>query len=95
MLEVEHLDLFYGDVQALEDVSLGVAEGEIAAIVGANGAGKSSLIRAIFGMARMRRGRIRFRNRDITGLPPHRICDLGLGQVAEGRQIFPNMTVLE
>src|ERR1700691_1743930 len=95
MLEVAHLDLFYGDAQALDDVSLSVAEGEIVAIVGANGAGKTSLIRAIFGMARARAGWIRFRGEDIARAPPHRICDMGLGQVAEGRQIFPNMTVLE
>jgi branched-chain amino acid transport system ATP-binding protein len=95
MLEVEHLDLFYGDAQALDDVSLAVNEGEIVAIVGANGAGKTSLIRAIFGMARARAGSVRFRGQDIGRWPPHRICDMGLGQVAEGRMIFPNMTVLE
>ncbi len=95
MLEVANLDLFYGDAQALDDVSLRVDEGEIVAIVGANGAGKSSLIRTIFGMARARRGTIRFRDADIYGAPPHRICDMGLGQVAEGRQIFPNMSVAE
>jgi branched-chain amino acid transport system ATP-binding protein len=95
MLEVTNLDLFYGDAQALDDVSLSVAEGEIVAIVGANGAGKSSLIRTIFGMERARRGTIRFRGQEISGLPPHRICNLGLGQVAEGRQIFPSMSVIE
>ena len=95
MLEVTNLDLFYGDAQALDDVSLRVAEGEIVAIVGANGAGKSSLIRTIFGMERARRGTIRFRGQEISGLPPHRICNLGLGQVAEGRQIFPSMSVIE
>jgi branched-chain amino acid transport system ATP-binding protein len=95
MLEVAHLDLSYGDTPALDDVSLGVGEGEIVAIVGANGAGKTSLIRAIFGMARARRGSVRFRGAEILGAPPHRICDAGLGQVAEGRQIFPNMSVIE
>jgi branched-chain amino acid transport system ATP-binding protein len=95
MLEVANLDLFYGDAQALDDVSLEVKEGEIVAIVGANGAGKSSLIRTIFGMARARSGSIRFLGQDISAAPPHRICDMGLGQVAEGRQIFPNMSVIE
>ena len=95
MLEVAGLDLFYGDAQALDEVSLEVAEGEIVAIVGANGAGKSSLIRTIFGMERARRGSIRFRGTEIAGAPPHRICDMGLGQVAEGRQIFPNMSVID
>jgi len=95
MLEVENLDLFYGDAQALDGVSLAVAEGEVVAIVGANGAGKSSLIRTIFGMHRPARGAIRFLGQEIAAAPSHRICDMGLGQVAEGRQIFGNMTVLE
>jgi branched-chain amino acid transport system ATP-binding protein len=93
MLDLTDIDLFYGDAQALDGVSLTVAEGEIVAIIGANGAGKSSLIRTVFGMERPRRGSIRFEGRDIAGWPPHRICDLGIGQVAEGRQIFPNMSV--
>ncbi|HEX7969498.1 MAG TPA: ABC transporter ATP-binding protein [Stellaceae bacterium] len=95
MLSVRDLDLFYGDAQALDGVSLDVAAGEIVAIVGANGAGKSSLIRAIFGMEKPARGSIRFEDRDITRLPAHVVCNLGLGQVAEGRQIFPNMTAQE
>jgi branched-chain amino acid transport system ATP-binding protein len=95
MLTVEALDLFYGDVQALDGVSLDVRAGEIVAIVGANGAGKTSLIRAIAGIHRPRSGRIRFEERDIAGEPSHRVCALGIGQVAEGRQVFPTMTVLE
>ena len=95
ILQVEGLDLFYGDAQALDDVSLGAQEGELIAIVGANGAGKSSLIRTIAGIETARRGRIAFRGRDIAGLPSFRICNLGIGQVAEGRQIFPSMTVEE
>jgi branched-chain amino acid transport system ATP-binding protein len=95
MLQVENLDLYYGDAQALDRVTLEVPEGEIVAIVGANGAGKSSLIRTIAGIERARAGAIRFRGRDIAGLPSHRICDLGIGQVAEGRQVFPSLTVEE
>ena len=95
MLEIRNVDLFYGDAQALDQVSLEVGEGEVVAIVGANGAGKSSLIRTIFGMHRPARGEIRFQGSNLVGEPPHRICDLGIGQVAEGRQIFPNMTVGE
>jgi branched-chain amino acid transport system ATP-binding protein len=95
MLQVANLDLFYGDAQALDDVALDIAEGEIVAIVGANGAGKTSLIRTIAGMQRPSRGAIRFEGAEIAGEPSHRICDLGIGQVAEGRQIFPNMSVLE
>ena len=95
MLELSELDLFYGDAQALASVSLEIAEGELVAIVGSNGAGKTSLIRTIFGMEKPVRGSIRFEGRDIAGEPPHRVCDLGIGQVAEGRQIFPNMTVID
>jgi branched-chain amino acid transport system ATP-binding protein len=95
ILEVESLDLFYGDAQALDAISIAAEEGELVAIVGANGAGKSSLIRTIAGIESPRAGRIRFRAKDITGLPSHRICNLGIGQVAEGRQIFPSLTVEE
>ena len=95
MLAVEHLDVSYGDVRALDDVSLEVAEGAIVAIVGANGAGKTTLIRTIAGMHRPRRGRILLRNQDIAGLPSHRVCNLGVGQVAEGRQVFPTLSVAE
>jgi branched-chain amino acid transport system ATP-binding protein len=95
MLAIENLDVSYGDVRALDDVSLEVAEGAIVAIVGANGAGKTSLIRTIAGMLRPRGGRIRLRNTDIAGLPSHRVCNLGIGQVAEGRQVFPTLTVAE
>ncbi len=95
MLSVSDLDLFYGDAQALADVSLEVRQGEIVAIVGANGAGKSSLIRAIAGIEQPRRGRIVFKDKTISGLESHEICNLGIGQVAEGRQVFPGLTVLE
>ena len=95
ILEVQQLDLFYGDAQALDSVSLEVAEGEIVSIVGANGAGKSSLIRAIAGIEKPRAGRILYRGRDITGRESFAVCDLGIGQVAEGRQIFPTLTVAE
>ena len=95
MLRVEHLDVFHGDAQALDDVSLEIDEGAIVAIVGANGAGKTSLIRTIAGMHRPARGRIVFRGTDITGWQSHRVCNLGIGQVAEGRQVFPSLSVAE
>ena len=95
MLRVENLSVFYGDAQALDDVSLAVDEGAIVAIVGANGAGKTSLIRTIAGMHRPASGRIMFRDTNIAGLPSHQVCNLGVGQVAEGRQIFPSLTVSE
>jgi branched-chain amino acid transport system ATP-binding protein len=95
MLAVENLDLFYGDAQALDRVSLDVPRGSIVAIVGANGAGKSSLIRSIAGIERARAGRITFKGRDTTRLESHQICNLGIGQVAEGRQVFPTLNVEE
>jgi branched-chain amino acid transport system ATP-binding protein len=95
MLTVENLEVSYGDVRALDGVSLEVEEGAIVAIVGANGAGKTTLIRTIAGMLRPQAGRITLRQESIEGLPSHRICNLGIGQVAEGRQIFPTLTVLE
>lgn len=95
MLAVEGIDVFHGDARALDGVSLSVEEGAIVAIVGANGAGKTSLIRTIAGMHRPTAGRIRFRGTEIGGWPSHRVCNLGIGQVAEGRQIFPTLTVAE
>ena len=95
MLSVENLDVFHGDAQALDGVSLEVDEGDIIAIVGANGAGKTSLIRTIAGMHTPAAGRIAYRGKDITGWPSHRVCNLGIGQVAEGRQIFPSLSVAE
>jgi branched-chain amino acid transport system ATP-binding protein len=95
MLSVRDLDVFYGDAQALDGVSIDVAQGTVVAIVGANGAGKTSLIRTIAGMQRPARGRIEFRDADIAGWPSHRVCNVGIGQVAEGRQIFPTLTVGE
>jgi len=95
MLSIKELDLFYGDAQALDRVSLDVPRGEIVAIIGANGAGKSSLIRAIAGIESARSGSISFDQKEILGLESHVICNLGIGQVAEGRQVFPTLTVLE
>ena len=95
MLTIENLDVFYGDAQALDRVSLTIDEGAIVAIVGANGAGKTSLIRTIAGMQSPAHGRILYRGIEITGWPSHKICDLGIGQVAEGRQVFPSLSVAE
>jgi len=95
MLSVENLDVFYGDAQALDGVSLEVEEGAQHSSDGANGAGKTSLIRTIAGMLRPARGAIRYRGSGIAGWPSHRVCNLGIGQVAEGRQVFPTLTVAE
>ena len=85
ILEIDDLDLSYGDAAALLGVSIAVERGELVAIIGANGAGKSSLIRTICGIEKPRAGRIRFDGRHITGQPTHVTCDLGICQVAEGR----------
>jgi branched-chain amino acid transport system ATP-binding protein len=95
MLSVTNLDLFYGDAQALSQVSLEVPKGEIVAIVGANGAGKSSLIRTIAGIEKPRSGKIVFREKEIQNQESHIVCNLGIGQVAEGRQVFPTLSVEE
>jgi len=95
LLEIKDIDLYYGDAQALAAVSLEIPKGEIITVVGANGAGKSSLIRAIAGIERVRSGKIFFAGRDITGLDSHEICNLGIGQVAEGRQLFPALSAIE
>ena len=100
MLKVRDLDLYYGDAQALDRVSLKVDHGGIVAIIGANGAGKSSLIRAIAGCAyhiikKPRAGTILFKDGDISGWESYDTCDIGIGHVAEGRQIFPSLTVQE
>ena len=95
LLEVRDLELFYGDAQALTGVSLDIPQGAIVAVIGGNGAGKTSIIRAIAGIERPRAGKVRFAGHDIAGLESHEICNLGIGQVAEGRQIFSTLTVLE
>jgi branched-chain amino acid transport system ATP-binding protein len=95
ILRVDNLDVFYGDVQALDSVSLEIEEGAVVAIVGANGAGKTTLIRSLAGMLPQARGSVAFRGTDISRWPSHRVCDLGLGQVAEGRQVFPTLSVAE
>jgi branched-chain amino acid transport system ATP-binding protein len=95
MLSVENLEVCYGDVRALDGVALEVPQGAIVAIVGANGAGKTSLIRSVAGMLAPQSGRILLNGANIAGLPSHRVCDLGIGQVAEGRQVFPTLTVAE
>ena len=95
LLEVKNLDLFYGEAQALAGVSLEVSRGEIVSIIGSNGAGKSSLIRTIAGLERPHAGKICFAGRSISAFEPHQICNLGLGHIPEGRQIFPSLTTME
>jgi branched-chain amino acid transport system ATP-binding protein len=95
MLEVTNLDAWYGQAQILYGVSLGVSAGECVALVGRNGAGKSTTMKAIMGLMAKKRGRIAFRGRDISALPAYRIGRLGLGWVPEDRRIFTDLTVRE
>lgn len=95
MLEIEGLSLAYGKHLALDGVSLRVDAGEMVAILGANGAGKSSLLGAVSGRVRPSSGRIAFRGRDVRGVPPHQLVQAGIALVPEGRGIFPGLTVAE
>jgi branched-chain amino acid transport system ATP-binding protein len=95
MLEVADLEVYYGDVPALHGVSLGVQPGEIVTLIGANGAGKTTTLRTISGLLRPRAGRIVYDGTRLDRLPPDRIVELGVVQVAEGRKLFPSLTVLE
>jgi branched-chain amino acid transport system ATP-binding protein len=95
LLAVEDLEVRYGEARAVNGVSLVVPRHGLTAVVGSNGAGKTSLVRAIAGMIRPSRGRIVFDGQDIVGLESADTCELGIGQVAEGRQIFPSLTVDE
>jgi branched-chain amino acid transport system ATP-binding protein len=95
MLTVEHLAVFYGDVQALWDVSLAVTEGEIVTLIGSNGAGKTTTLNTISGLLRPRQGRIIFAEHERHRESPQRIVEAGLIHIAEGRELFPYMTVLE
>jgi branched-chain amino acid transport system ATP-binding protein len=95
ILEVQDVHTYYGSIHALKGVSLDVREGEIVTLIGANGAGKSTTLRSINGLNHPRRGRIRFRGKDITNDAPHSIVKMGISQSPEGRKLFPRMTVLE
>ena len=95
ILQVEDLQVSYGNIQALHGVSLEVNEGEIVTLIGANGAGKSTTLRAISGLVRPRSGTIRFQGTDITRTPAHKIVAMGIGHVPEGRRVFADMSVRE
>ena len=95
MLEVKGIDTYYGNIQALRDVSLRVDDGEIVTLIGANGAGKSTTLMTICGINRLRKGEILWNGEPIHELPPHEIVRLGISQVPEGRLIFPDLSVRE
>jgi branched-chain amino acid transport system ATP-binding protein len=95
MLHVQHLAVFYGDAQALWDVSLRVNEGEIVTVLGANGSGKTTTLHTISGLLRARQGSITFQGQTLHRASPQNIVEAGLIHIAEGRELFPHMTVLE
>jgi branched-chain amino acid transport system ATP-binding protein len=95
MLEVSHIDTFYGRIQALWDVSLTIGEAEIVALVGANGAGKTTLLSTLSGLLPSASGSIEFRGKRIDGLKSHAIVELGISHIPEGRRLFPDMSVRE
>lgn len=95
MLEIDNIQVAYGGIQALKGVSLQVGRHELVALIGANGAGKSTTLRAVSGLLRLRSGTIRYDGVAIDRLPTHRIVALGLAHCPEGRRIFPNLTVAE
>lgn len=93
MLEIKNLAVFYGNAQALDDISINVGAKELVAVLGANGSGKSTLLRTISGLVRPRSGEVRFQDRNIDHLRPHEIVALGITQCPEGRHLFPAMPV--
>ncbi len=95
LLELENLHVYYGNIHALKGVSLAVEAGEIVALLGANGAGKSTTLNTVSGLLRPRSGSVRFEEEDLTRAPPHQIVERGVVQVPEGRRIFGQLTVLE
>jgi len=95
LLEIENLHTYYGYVHALKGINLTVEEGEIVTLIGANGAGKTTTLRTISGLIRPREGRILFAGQEIQGMPAHKIVQMGICHVPEGRQIFGTLTVME
>lgn len=95
MLKIKNIQAFYGNIQALKNISMEVKEGEIITLIGANGAGKSTTLMAICGIVPVRQGEIIFEGQSINKMAPNKIVALGINQVPEGRHIFPYLTVME
>jgi branched-chain amino acid transport system ATP-binding protein len=95
MLELDNVNSYYGHIHALKGVSINVKLGEIVTLIGSNGAGKSTTLRTISGLLSPRVGEVRLLGKKISGLPPHKVSQMGVAQSPEGRRIFPRMTVLE
>jgi branched-chain amino acid transport system ATP-binding protein len=95
LLKIEHIDVFHGTFQALWDVSLEVRRGQMLALIGANTAGKTTLLDTVSGILHPAHGKVTFRGNDISSLDPYEIVELGITQVPEGRRLFPDLTVLD
>ncbi len=95
MLELKHIDAFYGNIQALRDVNIKVGEGEIITLIGANGAGKTTTLMTICGLVPPRNGQVLFQGQSLSGVSPDKVVARGICQVPEGRLIFPDLTVQE
>jgi branched-chain amino acid transport system ATP-binding protein len=95
MLQIDNIDVYYGDVQALWDISFEVKKGEIVSLVGPNGAGKTTTLNTISGLLRPKKGKIAFQGQDLAKIPDYRMINLGIAHVPEARRLFPEMTVVE
>ena len=95
MLEIKELEVFYGMIQAIKGVSFEVNEGEVIALIGANGAGKTTILHTITGLLEAKKGTVTFDGKDITKIPAHRIVSMGMAHVPEGRRVFANLTVYQ
>ena len=95
MLELDDVHTYYGHIHALKGITVAVNEGEIVTLIGSNGAGKSTTLKTISGLLTPRTGQVRLQGQVISGLPAHKVAELGVAQSPEGRRIFPRMSVLE
>ena len=95
MLEIKDLEVYYGMIQAIKGISCEVNEGEVIALIGANGAGKTTILHTISGLIAPKKGSITFEGQEITKIPAHKIVENGLAQVPEGRRVFPSLSVLQ
>ena len=95
MLEIKDLEVYYGMIQAIKGVSFDVNEGEVIALIGANGAGKTTILHTITGLINAQKGSVWFEGKEITKVPAHKIVSMGMAHVPEGRRVFANLTVLQ
>ncbi len=95
LLEVDHVNTYYGESHALQDMSMAVDEGELVALLGRNGMGKSTALKSIMGLVKPRSGSVRYKGKELTGFLPHKVARAGIGYVPEERRIFPRLTLLE